>query len=53
MEGEAGWQPVVLRVQVPEGAGSVLVMPGAGSQEEGAAVLFDDIALYRLPDDSE
>ena len=53
VEGEAGWQPVVLRVQVPEGAGSVLVMPGAGSQEEGAAVLFDDIALYRLPDDSE
>ena len=53
VEGETGWQPLVLRVEVPEGAGSLLLMPGAGAQEEGAAALFDDIALYRLPADTQ
>jgi hypothetical protein len=48
-EGQEGWQPLVVMVEIPEGAGSFLVMPGAGGQEEGARVLFDDVALYRLP----
>ena len=44
-----GWQPIVVLVTVPEGAASLLLMPGAGGQPEGARVLFDDAALYKLP----
>ncbi len=47
-EGTEGWQPLVLFAEIPEGTGSLLVMPGAKSQDEGARVLFDDIALYRI-----
>jgi hypothetical protein len=47
--GQADWQPLVLLVTVPDGAGSVAVMLGAGDQAEGERTLFDDVALYKLP----
>jgi len=48
-EGQAGWQPLVVLVAIPEGAGSLVVMPGAAHQDEGARVLFDSVAAYKLP----
>lgn len=41
------WQPLVVLVTVPEGTGSLLVMPGASGQGEDARVLFDDVGLFR------
>jgi len=46
-EGIADWQPLVLMITVPEGAGSFLLMPGARGQAEGVRVLFDDAGAYR------
>lgn len=50
VEGIADWQPLVLLVEIPEGAGTLMVMPGAQRQAEGARALFDHVALYRLPE---
>jgi len=47
-EGQTDWQPVTVMVTIPEGAGSLMVMPGVGKQAEGARALFDDVALYRI-----
>lgn len=47
--GQTDWQPLVLLVEVPEGAESQVPMLGTGSHPEGARTLFDDAALYRLP----
>jgi hypothetical protein len=47
-EGQPGWQPLVVMVTAPEGAGSLLVMPGARGQAEGGRALFDNVALYRV-----
>jgi hypothetical protein len=44
------WQPLVVLFTVPDGAGRVVVMVGAKSQPANSAVLFDDIGLFRLPD---
>ena len=43
------WQPLVAIVTVPEGGGSILVMPGAEKQKPGGIICFDDVALYKLP----
>jgi len=48
VEGLEDWQPLVLLVTIPEGAESLVVMPGGRSQDDGARVLYDDIALYRV-----
>ncbi len=48
VEGLEDWQPLVLLLTIPEETGSLVVMPGGRSQEEGARVLVDDIALYRI-----
>lgn len=45
-----GWQPLVLIAKAPEGAGRLVLMVGAKAQPPDSAVLFDDVALYRLPD---
>ncbi len=49
LEGKDGWQLLTLMVNVPEGAGAVVVMLTASDQPDGATALFDDAALYRLP----
>ncbi|NQT52967.1 hypothetical protein HQ576_12995, partial [bacterium] len=49
VEAQPGWQPLAVLVTVPEGAGSLIVMPGASHQAEGAQAIFDNVALYRLP----
>ncbi len=49
-EGHAAWQPLVVLVTIPEGAGSFVVMPGAAQQDDGARVLFDSVAAYKLPE---
>ena len=48
-EGQAGWQPLVVLITAPEGTGSIIVMPGASGQADGARVLFDNVAVYKLP----
>jgi hypothetical protein len=48
VEGQTDWQPLALITTVPEGAGSLVVMLGAGGQAEGAQALFDGVALYGL-----
>lgn len=50
VEGQAGWQPLAVLVNVPEGAGSLIVMLGASHQTEGAQATFDNVALYKLPE---
>ena len=50
-EGQAGWQPLVVLVTIPEGAGAFVLMPGAAQQDEGARILFDGVAAYKLPAD--
>jgi hypothetical protein len=47
--GQAAWQPLTLLVEVPEGAGSLVVLLGAGDHPPDARTLFDDVALFRLP----
>ena len=47
--GVKDFQPLILAVTVPEGAGAIVLMPGVEGQERGASALFDDVALYRLP----
>lgn len=47
--GPSDWQSLALLIEVPEGAGAVLVMPGAVSQQPGDLALFDDLRVYRLP----
>lgn len=42
------WQPLLLLVTIPEGAGSMVIMPGASRQGEGATALHDDVAVYKL-----
>ncbi|MBM4047140.1 MAG: DUF4838 domain-containing protein [Planctomycetes bacterium] len=42
------WQPLILFVTVPDGAGQFVIMPGAPPLGPGASVLFDDVAVYRL-----
>lgn len=49
LAGSRGWQPLVLAVTVPEGAGMLVVMPGVREQAPGVRALFDDVAAYRLP----
>lgn len=50
MVSQQGWQPLALLVKVPEGAGRLVLMVGAKEQPMDSAVLFDDIAMYQLPD---
>jgi hypothetical protein len=47
--GTTGWQTLALLIDVPEGTGSISIMPGAGAQTEDALAVFDDIRLYRIP----
>ncbi len=44
------WRPLVIFQTVPEGVGKLVIMLGAARQQAGDEILFDDIALYRLPD---
>lgn len=46
--GVACWQPVMTLVTVPEGAGELVVLPGAQGQRPTDRVLYDDAAVYRL-----
>lgn len=48
-ESGSDWQLLGLVAAVPEGAGQLVFMLRAGYQEPEAAVLFDDAALYVLP----
>ena len=48
VEGLDDWQPLLLLVTIPEGAGSMVIMPGASRQAEGATALHDDVAVYKL-----
>ncbi|MEA3403528.1 MAG: DUF4838 domain-containing protein [Armatimonadota bacterium] len=51
-EGGAGrWQLLGVVVEVPEGAGRLIMLPRAADQQEGDVVLFDDARVIRLPDD--
>jgi hypothetical protein len=46
------WQPLTLEVVTPEGAGQMIVTPGASSQGSTADLIwFDDVCVYRLPSD--
>jgi hypothetical protein len=47
---QADWQPLVLVLTVPEGAGSLVVMLSAADQPAGGRILFDNVCLNRLPD---
>jgi len=42
------WQPLLLLATIPEGAGGMVIMPGASRQAEGATALHDDVAVYKL-----
>ena len=44
-----GWQDLAFVAEIPEGGGSLLVMPGASSQKPGDWVQFDDLRVYRIP----
>jgi hypothetical protein len=44
-----GWQDLALLIEVPEGAASVLIMPGASGQQPGDMALFDNLRVYRIP----
>ncbi len=46
---QPGWQPLMFVVTVPKDAARLIVMVGAKNQPPDATVLFDDVALYRLP----
>jgi len=46
--GVSGWQPLLLLVDIPEGAGGMLIMPLAKGQDAGAIALHDDIAVYKV-----
>lgn len=46
--GLSDWQPLLLYVEIPEGAQYMIVMPGASHQSEGAIALHDDVAVYKL-----
>ena len=48
--GQEGWQPLVLLATIPEDAAQLVVMLGGAGQEEGARAVFDDVALYKLPE---
>jgi len=51
-EGGSGlWQLLSAIVEVPEGAGQLIMLPRAADQQEGDAVLFDDARIVRLPED--
>jgi hypothetical protein len=45
------WQLLVVTFYIPDGASSLLLMPGAANQRQSGEVLFDDVALYKLPSD--
>lgn len=50
-EGGTGeWQLLSAVVQVPEGAGRLVILPRALDQQEGDVVLLDDARVIRLPD---
>ena len=49
IESQAGWQPLALLITIPEGAGGLVVMASAMAQAEGTRVLFDDVALHKIP----
>jgi len=49
--GSGGWQLLSVVVEVPEGAGRLIMLPRALDQEEGDVVLLDDARVIRLPDD--
>ncbi len=49
--GGEGWQLLASVVEVPDGAGRLLIMPRALNQQEGDVVLFDDARAIRLPND--
>jgi hypothetical protein len=44
------WQSLILFVTVPEDAGRLVILLSAKAQPEGSSVLFDDVALYQLPE---
>ena len=43
------WQPLAVLVTIPEDCGGLVVMLGAGGQTEGVRAIFDDVTLYKLP----
>jgi len=47
--GPVDWQPLAVLVTIPDDAGAMVVMLGAGGQADGARALFDDVTLYELP----
>ncbi len=51
MVAQDGWQPLMVVVTVPEGAGRLVLLLSAKGQPKDAAVLFDDVGLYRLPEE--
>ncbi len=51
-EGGTGeWQLLSAIVEVPEGAGRLIMLPRAKGQQEDDVVLLDDARVIRLPDD--
>lgn len=46
--GVSDWQPLLLVVEIPEGVGSMVIMPCASNQAAGATALHDDVAAYKL-----
>ena len=49
--GTGEWQLLSAIVDVPEGAGQLIILPRAANQQEGDVVLLDDARIIRLPDD--
>ncbi|MCP4639403.1 MAG: hypothetical protein GY851_03170, partial [bacterium] len=47
---DSQWQPMALIAEVPEGATTLVLMLSALYLDEESAVLFDNAAVYRLPD---
>ncbi|MBT3378387.1 MAG: DUF4838 domain-containing protein [Lentisphaerae bacterium] len=48
--GAGDWQPLSSVVEVPEGAGQLLIMPRVRDQQPDDVVRFDDASIVRLPD---
>ena len=48
---QSDWQPLILLATVPQEAGRLVLLLSADHQPEKAAILFDDLQLYQLPQD--
>jgi hypothetical protein len=49
-EGQKDWQLLAVMVTVPEGTATLTFMAGVRGQAQGAQALFDEGALYRIPE---